>query len=114
MNIKITKLKNISSANTLTNRLARLEKILQQLLQSSEDATKKTSDFSAGGQQNSFADLLTSSFGSGKIKSINQSTAPTIRAGNIAKTGRSNLLLSQGQIVAELAAAVARASRRNS
>ena len=121
MNMEITKSKSDSSADALKNRLARLEKILQQLMQSSGNSTKNIpqltgsiAEIGDNGQGNLLAGLSLSPLGGERTGNNNQPAIPNIRVGNIAKTGRNSLLLSQGQIIAELASVIAHASRRNS
>lgn len=118
MNIEITKYKNTSSADALKNRLLRLEKILQQLMQLSGNTTQNNEsivNMDNNGQGNLLADLALSSRNISQSSNINKSTAFSIKPeANIPKSGRNNLLLSHGQIIAELASAIARASQRNS
>lgn len=118
MNMKITKYKNISSADALKNRLLRLEKILHQLMQSSGNNPQNNPpivNMDNNGQGNLLANLALSSGAVPQSANINKSTVFSIRPEeNTPKFGRNSLLLSHGQIIAELASAIARSSRRNS
>jgi hypothetical protein len=119
MNIEITKSKNTPSSDTLNNRLLRLEKILQQLQQLSGNTAKNNNTDSIGRINNNndlqrklFADLVLSS---AKDSTINQESLTNIKStANTQKLANNRLVLSRGQIIAELALAIARAGRRNS
>lgn len=111
--MKITKSKNNITANKLVQRLTRLERILQQLLESSGNNLQNSRQ--GGGAQNTpFADLPVFAIKDTKINDINQSITSEIRGNNTAKNNSKTLLLSQSQIIVELALAIARANRRNS
>lgn len=112
MNVEITKYKNNPSVKILANRISRLENILLQLGNSTQNTSQATKNTLGTGD--SLSELILSSADSGQLGGVNQANTPTIKPKNTAKTGRDNLLLSKGQIIAELAAAIARASGRNS
>ena len=113
--IEITKSKNISSSDSLQNRLLRLEKILQQLVQSlGKNGQFNLPDINTLIANNVQSNLFTL-INHPKEDNINQVTVTAINSViNRQKTSKNNLLLSNGQMVAELALAIARASQRNS
>ncbi len=124
MDIEITKYKNYSSSDSLNNRLTRLERILQQILEiSGNNAKNPNGSLIAGGIVNNDVNLP------GKLLAELASMVPDMSAPaastrqpefsitprqNIAKNVIRSLLLSNGQIISELAAAIARAGQRNS
>lgn len=111
MNMEITKSKNNNSANNLIKRLARLEMILARLQEESAGVARNARDIEQGGE---FTALTSFSAKSMRISKANQSVIKAIGATTIPRNNRKNLLLSQGQIIAELALLMARANQRNS
>ena len=116
MSKEITKNKNVSSVDLLKNRLLRLERVLQQLLQSSVNGTQNNLpgvNINDSNQENYLTKLAMPSVSN--PNNVNQPTVFTIKPTlNNQKSGKNSLILSQGQIIAELASAIARASQRNS
>lgn len=112
--MEFIKPKNSPSANSLENRLLRVEKILLQL---TEIAGTGENSGSLGHADKTDPRGLLASSGLPMVirggSAISDSNITAIRSGNNAKMGRNSLFLSQGQIVAELAAAISRISRRN-
>jgi hypothetical protein len=112
--MEFIKPKNNTSANSLENRLLRIEKILLQLTEIS--GIGQNTDSLAVVDIVTQKDLFTSSAIPMVIRNsstVSDFNVIPIRSGNNAKMGRSSLFLSQGQIIAELAAAISRISQRN-
>ncbi len=109
MNLDITKSKNAISANSLEARLARLEGIFQQLLQVADN--KQQNILPKDGLE---AGLL-ARIAAMPANRSQQTPIMTTVSGGISgkKSSKNNLLLSQAQMVAELAAAILRANQRN-
>lgn len=109
MNIDITKTKNNSQQNSLENRLARLEKIIYQLFQAI-DNTKQNNSSQGAIEPNLLAQIT-------KVQAGGSQTPPAINRkanNNLNINDKNSLLMSQGQIISELAAAIMRANQRNS
>ena len=113
MNIEITKSKNDYSADAVKNRLIYIEKILQQLMQSMGNEIQNNNNNGAGA--NILEKLSFSSSGMKRIAKLNETvTIPTQFPIYINNNKKNNMLLSRGQMVAELAAAIMLANKRNS
>ncbi len=119
MSIEITKSKNTPSSDTLNNSLLRLEKILQQLQQISENTAKNNNTDSIGRIKNNsdlqrrlFAGLALSQT---RPSTINRESLTNIKStASMQKSANNGLVLSRGQIIAELALAIAHVGQRNS
>ncbi len=111
MNDKIIEHKNNYPTDAVNNRLTQLEKMLQRL----------TGLLGVGKENNHINQ--SNGFGDGKInlpivkEEINSLHKAVIINKNISSSGKNNsknnILLSNGQIVSEIAAAILRANRRN-
>lgn len=117
MNMQITKNKNTYAANSLQKRVARIEGILQKLLQMSTNAElagNSQAKIENGKQNDSLSDLILSAASN---NSASNPFKPTIfHAKNLINNDGSknnNIVLSRGQIIAELALVITRASQRN-
>ena len=113
MNMEIINSKNNYQPDAVNNRLISIEKTLQQIMQSLGSNTQnstiidKSSDF--------LKNLSLSPMKIGKMADLNRTvTNHTKMSDAQQKSNKNNLLLSHGQMVAELAMAIMRANGRNS
>lgn len=118
MNMQITKNKNTYTDNSLKNRILHLERMLQQLLQMSINGGQ-TDNSAIKIENNKQNELISDLISSSTSRNVPASTTqpaffPTKNSINNSLSNKNNISLSRGQIIAELALAIARASRRNS
>jgi len=118
MNMQITKNKNTYTDNSLKNRILRLERMLQQLLQMSINGGQ-TDNSAIKIENNKQNELISDLISSSTSRNVPASTTqpaffPTKNSINNSLSNKNNISLSRGQVIAELALAIARASRRNS
>jgi uncharacterized FlgJ-related protein len=117
MNMQITKNKNSYTDNSLKKRIVRLEKALQHLLQMSINGSQADplAKVENNKQNDLISDLISSATSNNAAINATQPTYfPVKNSINNSGSGKNNLALSRGQIIAELALAITRAGRRNS
>ena len=117
MNMKITKNKSSYTDNSLKNRIVRLEKVLQQILHMSINGSQTNPLVKTGNSEKNdlISDLISSATSNNAtINATNPTYFPVKNHINNSGSGKNNITLSRGQIIAELALAIARASKRNS
>jgi|GEM_PF-5872025 len=115
--------KRKTSGNSIEKRLQKMEQILYALAQLIENNAKNTvpsdsGNMAAGGRN--LAELISRialtqgrQVAMGRESGGQEFAAPSWASGNIQKSGNKSLSLSEGQVIAELAAAVLRANQRN-
>lgn len=121
MNTQITKPKNVVTADTVENRLAKLEKAMSIIAQLTDNNKQNNSAQGESIAQPNFLaqleKLSTATIVGGQIAGnylgINPNNGSGNSSGQNNKSSNNNILLSQGQIIAELAAAILKANQRN-
>ena len=112
MNIETIKSKNNYSSDAVKNRLIRIEKILQQLTQSLGNEVKN--NVNTAKDNNLLENLSLPYVKAEQIGDLNRTvTNPRQMPAIQQKDNKNSLLLSRGQVMAELAMAIMRANQRN-
>lgn len=116
MKVKNSKFSGDYGTQSLNNRLTRLEKLIEHVLQPNIDGNRDKNNLTISAGINDLVKSKNNVFGKINVNGLQQASdftiKPTDNQPQVPK--RNNLSLSYGQMIAELASVITRFGRRNS